>query len=190
MAEDLRDQDPAQRLIEAKRAEIIKECHRQAESCLYTSTMLYAWLRQVRRQKQWFVALPIVLGGAAGITVLNDYLPDYAIALLAFSASLFPALADGLQIQTSVDEISRLAAEFKALQDRFRRVAKITALGDVADAEAALSDLMDRMDLARSASITPPEKYFRQAKAKIDAGHYNFDVDLQLLKESEKARQP
>ncbi|KAB0265136.1 hypothetical protein [Microvirga brassicacearum] len=180
MAEDIRDADTAERLIEKRRAEIIKECLRQSESCLYTSTTLYTWLRQVRLQKRLFVAAPIVLGGIAGVTVLKDVVPDYVIAVLAFAASLFPALADGLKIETSVDEIARLAADFKALQDRFRRVAKITALGDVDEAEAALAELMDRMDVARSSSITPPEKFFEAAQRKIKEGHYDFEIDLAL----------
>jgi hypothetical protein len=99
------------------------------------------------------------------------------MALLAFLASLFPALADGLKIETSVDEITRLAADFKALQDRFRRAANITALSDVDTAEQTLAELMDRMDVARGSSITPPEWAFEEAHRKIDAGHYSFAVD-------------
>jgi hypothetical protein len=133
-----------------------------------------------RSQKQVFVAAPIVLGGIAGIALLKNALPDWLMALLAFLASLFPALADGLKIETSVDEITRLAAEFKALQDRFRRAATITALSDVDAAEETVSELMDRMDLARSSSITPPEWAFKKAQRKIDAGHYSFAVDNPL----------
>jgi hypothetical protein len=96
---------------------------------------------------------------------------------MAFFASLFPALADGLKIETSVDEITRLAADFKALQDRFRRAATITALTDVDTAEQTLAEVMDRMDVARSTSITPPEWAFEEARRKIDAGHYRFAVD-------------
>ncbi len=99
------------------------------------------------------------------------------MAVLALIASLFPALADALKFETSVDEISRLAAEFKALQDRFRRAATITALGDVQAAEDALAELMDRMDIARSSSITPPESAFKEAQGKIAEGHYDFSVD-------------
>jgi len=70
------------------------------------------------------------------------------------------------------------SAEYKALQDRFRRVARITALGDVDEAEAALAELMDRMDVARSSSITPPQRYFDAARKQIEGGHYEFTVDL------------
>ncbi|HKS63111.1 MAG TPA: hypothetical protein VJT13_15520 [Xanthobacteraceae bacterium] len=177
MAEDIRPADSDPRVIERRRAAIIAECRRQEESCLYTSTTLYIWLRRVRLQRQVFVAAPILIGGIAGIAILKDLLPDWVMAVLAFVASLFPALADGLKIETSVDEITRLAADFKALQDRFRRTANITALSDLDTAEQTIAELMDRMDVARSSSITPPEWAFEEARRKIDSGHYSFAVD-------------
>lgn len=178
MAEDLRAPDSDIRAVEARRREIVKEALRQSESCLWTSTMLFTWLRRVRFQRQVFVAAPIVLGALAGFAVLKEVAPTWVIAILALLASLFPALADALKIETSVDEISRVAAEYKALQDRFRRLARITALGDVDDAEKALAELMDRMDVARSTSLTPPQSYFDAARKQIEGGHYDFAVDL------------
>lgn len=178
MAEDLRGQDTGNRTIEARRREIVKEALRQSESCLWTSTVLYTWLRRVRFQRRVFVAAPIVLGSLAGFTVLKELAPTWVIAILALLASLFPALADALKIETSVDEISRLAAEYKALQDRFRRLARITALDNVDEAEKGLAEMMDRMDVARSTSITPPQSYFDEARKQIEGGHYDFAVDL------------
>ena len=129
MAEDIRGSNPDPRSIDDRRRAIIAEFKRQEESCLYTSTTLYIWLRRVRMQKQIFVAAPILIGGIAGLSILKDWEWDVIAAVMAFIASLFPALADALKFETSVDEISRLASEFKALQDRFRRAATITALG-------------------------------------------------------------
>ena len=177
MAENIRGPHPDPRSIEERRSAIIDECRRQEESCLYTSTTLYVWLRRVRRQRQFFIAAPIVLGGLAGLSIFQEWGWDWVAALLAVVASLFPALADALKFETSVDEISRLAAGFKALQDRFRRTANITALGNVQVAEETLSELMDRMDIARSSSITPPESAFKEAQRKIAEGHYGFLVD-------------
>jgi hypothetical protein len=45
---------------------------------------------------------------------------------------------------------------------------------------------MDRVDVARSSSITPPEWCFEEAQKKIKAGHYDFEVDLQLLRAAEQ----
>ena len=179
MAEDLRTADSGLSRVSADRqSAIATEARRQEESCLYTSTSLYLWLRQVRVQKQIFVIAPIILGGIAGFSAFQEHAPALLIALLAFAASLFPALADALKIETSVDEITASAATFKALQDRFRRLATITVLSDVETAEQALAELMDRMDVARANSITPPEKYYKRAQDKIKAGDYDFSVDL------------
>jgi hypothetical protein len=158
-------------------AAIASEARRQEESCLYTSTMLYLWLRRVRRHNQIFIVAPIILGAAAGFSVFQETLPPWAIATLALLASLFPALATGLNIQTSVSEIATSAALFKSLQDRFRQLATITVLSDSDAAESELRDLMDRLDMARANSITAPEKWFSAAKKKIEAGHYSFAVD-------------
>ncbi|MEH7868757.1 hypothetical protein GYN07_15600 [Rhizobium leguminosarum bv. viciae 248] len=177
MAENIRGTDPDPRSLEERRTALIAECRRQEESCLYTSTTLYIWLRGVRTRKQIFVAAPVIIGGIAGLSILQDWGMDWLAAILAFVASLFPALAEALKIETSVDETSRLAAEFKALQDRFRRTANLTALGDIQVAEDTLSELMDRMDIARSSSITPPERAFKEAREKIQKGHYSFTVD-------------
>jgi len=97
---------------------------------------------------------------------------------MAFFSTLIPSIAEALDIQTHVDELKRLAAEYKALQDRFRRLARITALGNVDEAEKALAELMDRMDVARSSSLTPPQRYFDDARRQIESGHYDFAVDL------------
>lgn len=169
MADDIREPHPNARAVTTKRRiEVAKEAIRQSESCLWTSTILYIWLRQVRRQRQFFIAAPIILGALASFTVLQNGAPAWVVASLALLASLFPALADGLKFETSVDEIARLAGEFKALQDRFRRLAHITVLGDADKAEADLAELMDRMDVARSVSVTPPERYFEMARKKIE----------------------
>jgi hypothetical protein len=157
---------------------IAQEARRQEESCLYTSTSLFLWLRRVRLQKQLFVIIPIILGAVAGFSAFKEQVPAVLVASLTLIASLFPALADALKIATSVDEISASAATFKALQDRFRRLATISILFDVDAAEATLAELMDRMDVARSTSITPPERYFTAAQAKIKSGDYDFNVDL------------
>lgn len=177
MAEGVRGSDPGDGRLREQAIAIAREARRLEETGLYTSTSLYLWLRQVRRQKQIFVILPIILGAAAGFSAFKAWLPPEAIAGLALLASLFPALADALKIQTSVDEIAASAAAFKSLQDRARQLATITAIHDPATARSMLADLTDRMDVARSNSITPPEAYFKAAQDKIKSGDYEFTVD-------------
>ena len=161
----------------SKATKIAEEARRQEESCLYTSTILYLWLRQVRCQNTIFIVTPIILGALAGFSVLKDVFPDWVTATLALFASLFPALASGLNIQTSIDEIAANAAAFKSLQDRFRQLAEIVVSNGDKSAQAELRDLMDKMDIARANSITPPERYFEKARKKIEAGDYSFAVD-------------
>jgi hypothetical protein len=179
VAENIRtpDQDV---LVERRRAEIQAEAMRQHESCLYTSTMLYMWLRWVRWQHKATVVLPLVLTALAGFSYVKDWVPAGAVALMAFFATLIPTIANALDIETHVDELKRVAAEYKSLQDRFRQLARIGAFSDVNDAEARLTALMDKLDVARSGSISPPEKYFEKAQNKIKAGHYDFSVDVTL----------
>ena len=178
MAEDLRTADPAFHTIEARRKEIVKEALRQSESCLWTSTMLFLWLREVKLQHMAVILLPIILTGVAGFSYAKAWLPAWVVALIAFLSTLIPSTAKALDIETHVDELKRQAAEYKALQDRFRRLARITALGNVDEAENSLAELMDRMDVVRSSSITPPQRYFDRARSQIEGGHYDFAVDL------------
>lgn len=140
--------------------------------------MLFIWLRRVRWQHKAITLAPIVLTALAGFSYVKEWLPAWGVALMAFISTLIPSIAEALEIQTHVDELKRSAAEYKALQDRFRRMARITALSDVDKAEAVLAELMDRMDVARSSSITPPERYFERARRKIEGGNYDFAVDL------------
>lgn len=179
MAEDIRkpDQDV---LVERRRAEIQAEAMRQHESCLYTSTMLFMWLRWVRWQHKATVVLPLVLTALAGFSYVKDWVPAWAVALMAFFATLIPTIAKALDVETHVDELKRVAGEYKGLQDRFRQLARIGALSEVDDAEAKLTALMDKLDVARSGSISPPEKYFEKAQKKIKAGHYDFSIDIAL----------
>jgi hypothetical protein len=44
---------------------LIDECRRQEESCLYTSTALFEWLKRLRLRKVALVVGPIILGGLA-----------------------------------------------------------------------------------------------------------------------------
>ncbi len=180
MAEDLRPTDSADRVSDARTAELIAECQRQAESCLYTSTSLHIWLRQTRGLRRVFIVAPIVLGALATWSVLDQ--PEatwlkWLTASFALLAGLIPAIYEALKLDVHIDEIARHAAEFKNLQDRFRQAANVTALGPWDDFKVEFAALMDRMDSARTASLTPPERCFEAAREKIRLGHYSFDAD-------------
>ena len=177
MAEDIRNTS-ADLLVERRRAEIRAEALRQQESCLYTSTMIYMWLKPVGRQHKAVILIPIVLTALAGFGYIKALSPAWLVALMGFIATLVPSIAKALDIETHVGELKRLAGEYKSLQDRFRQLAQIGVHREIGEAEAKLNELMDRLDVVRSVSLTPPERYFQKAQQKIKSGHYDFSVDL------------
>jgi hypothetical protein len=180
MAEDFRQQSSETGDVARVQAEIAVEAMRQSEAALYMSTMLYMWLRRVRFQYSMVVLAPIVLTAIAGFSYVKEWLPPWGVALMAFASTLIPSIAEKLEIETKVDELKRLASDYKSLQDRFRILAKITAQGPRDTAEQELKTLMDRMDVVRAASLSPPESYYSQAQTKIKRGDYDFSVDIAL----------
>lgn len=180
MAEDFRQQNSETGELARVRAEIAVEAMRQSESALYMSTMLYMWLRRVRFQHSVVVLAPIILTAIAGFSYVKEWLPPWGVALVAFASTLIPSIAEKLEIETKVDELKRLASDYKSLQDRFRILAKIIAQGPRETAEQELKSLMDRMDVVRAASLSPPESYYSEAQKKIKRGDYDFSIDIAL----------
>ncbi len=157
---------------------LIEECKRQEETCLYTSATLFEWLKSLRRWKVAFVVAPIVLGGVATWSVLARR-PDYEwiTATCALLAGLVPAVYKALDFDVSLEVVARHAHSFKILQDRFRQAWRVTALAPGDAFEKEFSSLMERLDTARSSSLTAPERFFEKAQTKISAGDYDFSVD-------------
>lgn len=167
-------------MSDTKTTKLIKECRRQEESCLYTSTTLYIWLREARVWRGAVIIAPIVFGGIASWSILDHPGHEWAIWLTAVAgllAGIIPAIREALEIDLHVSEITRHAAQFKNLQDRFRLAADTGEHKSDDAFEIEVRDLMERLDEARKASVTPPERCFRKAQKKIDAGHYSFSVD-------------
>ncbi len=111
---------------------------------------------------------------------MKDLVPAWTVALAGLLSTLIPSLAKALDFETHVKELKDAAGEYKSLQDRFRQLGKILVHGDVAAAEARLSELMDRLDAVRAKSIVVPQKHFETAQAKIKGGAYDFSVDMSL----------
>lgn len=158
---------------------LIDECKRQHESCLYTSTALFEWLKYLRWWKRIFIVAPIILGALATWPLLSQS-PDFAwfTGACALLAGLAPAVYEALDLDVSLDVIGKHAHLFKILQDRFRLAWTVTALGSADDFKKEVDSLMDRMDAARSSSLTAPERFFEKGRTKIQSGHYDFNVDL------------
>jgi hypothetical protein len=162
-------------LMDQRIQEIIVECKRQEESCLYTSTSLYSWQKEVRGLRVVFIVAPIIFGSIASVRVFADD-PGYEwmVAFSAFIAGLFPAVFKALDLDVSLKSISDSANRFKILQDRFRQASLIGATKPVDHLEEEFKTLMERMDDARSASPSIPERHFKKAQDKIKKGDYTF----------------
>lgn len=165
-----------------KASDLVTECKRQVENCLYTSTAFFIWLRLLRYVRLFFVVTPLVLGSIASWKLLTQ-LDLQAVKLLAsvcaFFAGLLPTVYAALKLDDTLEQVKRAASEFKNLQDRFRQVAIISSKKPFADFEADFNAVMDRMEAARSPSLTTPEFIFKWAQRKVKSGDYTFDVDLE-----------
>lgn len=174
-----------------KADQLIQECKRQAESCLYTSTALFIWLQELRTVRTVFVILPLILGGVTSGRLLFSADPEAGKAIsatCAFIAGLLPSIYSALKFDDKLRECANLAAEFKNLQDRFRQAAMVAAQKPFSEFEAQFNFLMNRMEVARKPSITPPERIFKSAQRKVRGGDYNFDADSPLEKGQPKPK--
>lgn len=157
---------------------LIAECKRQEESCLYMSTTIFEWLKSLRCWRIVFVIVPIILGAiATAPIVVHKPGFEWLTATCALFAGIIPAIYKALNLDVGLEELASHAHQFKILQDRFRQAWRITAHGRFEEFKAEFTELMDRMDSARSSSLTAPERFFKKAQRKIKNGHYDFGVD-------------
>lgn len=165
----------------AKVPQLVHECKREHENCLYTSTALYEWQKSVRFWKRCFIVAPLVLGGFAGWTLLANATFEGAKAMqsvCAFLAGLLPTIYTAIKLDQSEIAIADNAAEFKNLQDRFRQAAIIGSQKSFAEFETEFRSLMARMEQARSRGLAIPDRFIKRAQAKVKGGVYDFDVDI------------
>jgi hypothetical protein len=154
------------------------ECKRLSESCLYTATSLHMWLRYLRGWQMAFTVIPLVLGTIAGWSVLSevqDPLVQGVVGFLALLAGLLPSIYNGIKLDGKIEEAKGLAAEFSNLRDRFKQASFTAGEKNPVEFQAEFQPLMERLEKARCASLTPPEWAFQSARKKVKAGHYDPD---------------
>jgi hypothetical protein len=128
--------------------------------------------------KAVFVVTPILFGALATWPLLSQKAGfEWLTGVFALLAGVAPAVYKALDLDVSLDVLTKHAHQFKILQDRFRQAWSVTALGTPDEFKEEFDTLMDRMDAARSSSLTAPERFFKKARTKIQSGHYNFKVD-------------
>ena len=167
--------------MDAKLEQLVQECRRQSEGCLYTSTTLFIWLRTLRYLKVIFIVAPLILGSLASGKLLLAFGTENTkifAAVCAFLAGLLPSIYAALKYDDRLKECISLSAEFKNLQDRFRQAALVASQKPFSDFEAQFNKLMTRLEVARNSSFTAPEWCFRRAQKKIKSGDYHYDTDI------------
>ncbi len=150
------------------------------DTCLYTSTTLYIWLRFCRSLKTAFLVVPLICGSLSTWSVLtrSDVQSFRNLtALFSFMAGLLPAVYAALKLDRHLDQCCRLAGEFKNLQDRFRQAGDISYHKSFTEFESDVHPLLKRLEKARAESFTAPEWCFRRAQKKINKGDYTYTVD-------------
>src|SRR5438045_3265633 len=137
----------------SKNAELALECKRQQESCLFTSTALFIWLRHMRILRVLFLIVPLILGSLAGWQLLKQSHLESAkliTSICAFLAGLLPTIYAALKLDDHLAECQHLAGEFKNLQDRFRQAALISSRKSFAEFELDVRPLIERLEKARA----------------------------------------
>jgi hypothetical protein len=164
----------------SSKRELILECKRQYENCLYTSTGLFIWLRYLRSIEILLLVVPLVLGFLAGCELLTRSATRWVqvvASICAFLAGLLPVVYAALKFDDRLERCRRLAGEFKNLQDRFRQTALISSHKVFEEFESDFKEIRARLETARAASYTAPDWCFKRAHKKINAGDYAFEVD-------------
>ena len=166
----------------SKARELVQECRRQHENCLYTSTALFEWLSSVRLWRRFFVVTPLILGSLAGWSLLTEMSYEGAAVLTAvcsFLAGLLPTIYAALKLEEGEKPIATSASEYKNLQDRFRQCAAVSSGKPFGEFEAEFRELMGRMEEARRSGLSIPKRFFRRAQKRVQSGDYTFDVDIE-----------
>jgi hypothetical protein len=177
--------------VASKIVPLVKECHRQVENCLYTSTALFILIDRLRNIRILAAVVPLVLGSFATWNVLTESHYQWAktvTALSAFLAGLIPSIVTAVKLDDNLDRCNLLANEFKNMQDRFRQAACFTATKGLEPFEKEFTELRDRMEELRRKSIAIPEWAFKRGQAKVSTKDYDFNIDLAELEATESKK--
>lgn len=171
--------------MEDKTKTLALECKRLSESCQYTSTSIYVWLKCLRWAKIFFTATPLILGSLSSWKLLTS--PDIQsirnmVAIFAFLAGLLPSIYAALKFDERLEKYIHASGEFKNLEHRFRKLALVDSLKPFNEFEDEYKSIMQRYEQLSSLSLTTPEWCFRRAQKKVKSGDYTFDIDLDTNK--------
>ena len=173
MARDLRHNDPDKDRLSEASAALIRECKREEENCLYTSTTFFILVRYLR-----YVRGALWIGAVAGSAVAASHIvrgdPSYQILM---AAVILPGIGRAVHIDATIRNYADAAAAFKNLQGEFRRAAQVWSLKSYPEFESDARKLFRLMNDTRKPSLTPPEFCFRLSRWKIKRGNYEHEED-------------
>lgn len=162
-----------------KFSEIIKECEREEENCLYSSTTFYFWLKSLQRIKMFFIVTPLLLGGFSGVKILASSQLDwikYLLGIASLLAGILPSIFSALKLDLKIEQLDKAAAIYKILQGKFRRLRNIKSKDKTFEND--FNSVIVELENIKSESITPPQRFFIKAQKKIAEGDYNFNTDI------------
>jgi len=172
--------------MEDKTKELALECKRLSESCQYTSTSIYIWLKCLRWSKIFFAVVPLILGSLASwklLTSSNIQAIRNIIAIFSFLAGLLPAIYAALKFDERLEKYIHASGEFKNLEHRFRKLALVDSQKPFEEFEKEFKLIMQCYEQLSCLSLTTPEWCFRKAQKKIKSGDYIFDADIKTDKQ-------
>jgi hypothetical protein len=157
------------------KAALVDECQRQVENCAYTATSFTIWLRALRYFRIAGEATPIAFGALATCSLLAS-LPVLSGTCILLATAI-PPVYRKFRLDEGIKQYTFLAGEMTNLRDRFRYTATIDSHKALAEFEAAVRPLLDRLEKARGRAAAPPEWCFTLARKKHKQGHYAYDYD-------------
>src|SRR5699024_11040894 len=107
MAKNIWKSNPSNYINMSKKEELIAECRRLEESCLYTSTSFYIWLKRRKIIKNIFITVPLVLGAAASWRLLTGSdLESVKVltSIFAFVAGVMPTVYSALKYDDRLEK--------------------------------------------------------------------------------------
>src|ERR1035437_2834155 len=104
---------------------LVDECKRQDESCLYTSTALFEWLKSLRLWRKILIKTPIILSAIAASALVKHY--EWIAGSTTLLTDSYPAILRALELNKDLATIEKQKNKYKILQDRFRQSWRLCA---------------------------------------------------------------
>jgi hypothetical protein len=140
----------------------------ELESCFKLGAALNIWHRNVLRWRLAILLATVLIGGLAlfwEVLLRRGEWPDLSASLLILATAWMIGIYAISSREPDLSEISRAAAQFFNLRDRFRRATQISGLGPVKDFAAEFNRLMDIKEAVRQDTPAVPGRYTRAVQS-------------------------